>query len=98
MIKNVRENIDKINDYNTLKEFLTIIYNEKRKPEAQAGYHDDHTLALGIAYSISDQQTAEIKIEKSDKKIKWTNDMLEDYYNADTKTKQIMEDLYGRPS
>ncbi|NLC93149.1 MAG: hypothetical protein GX677_06790, partial [Treponema sp.] len=55
-------------------------------------------LALGIAYEISSQQTTEIKIEKASKKMKWTSDMLEDYYNGDSTSKKMMEELYGRPN
>lgn len=97
LIKKVREEINQINDVNTLTEMITIIRNEKGKPEAQQGYHDDKTMALGIAYSISEQQTSEIKETKTTKKIEWTKDMLEDYYHASKQTKKIMEELYGRP-
>ncbi len=97
LVKMVRDNIDKINDINTLTEMITIIKNEKGKPEAQKGYHDDHTMALGIAYSISDEQNTEPTEEYTDKNIKWTKDMLEDYYKADKKLKKKMEELYGKP-
>lgn len=97
LVKLVRDNIDKINDVNTLVEMLTIIKNENGKPEAQKGYHDDRTMALGIVHSISEQQTTEIKVKDTDKKIKWTKDMLDDYYNGSQAIKKKMEELYGKP-
>jgi len=53
----VLEEIDKIPDKDTLKEMLTFIKNEKGRPEAQEGYHDDLVMGLAIAYDIREQQT-----------------------------------------
>ena len=52
----VLEEIDKITDKDTLKEMLTFIKNEKGRPEAQEGYHDDLVMGLAIAYDIREQQ------------------------------------------
>jgi len=51
-----REHIEKINDKITLEEMLTFVRNEKGKPEAQEGAHDDCVMALAIAHAIRDQQ------------------------------------------
>ena len=51
----VRENIDCINDKETLEEMLTFIRNEKGREEAQIGYHDDLVMGLAIAYEIKKQ-------------------------------------------
>lgn len=53
----VKEHIEKIVDKETLKEMLTFIKNERGRPEAQEGYHDDLVLALAIAYHIRTQQS-----------------------------------------
>lgn len=53
----VLEEIDKIPDKDTLKEMLTFIKNEKGRPEAQEGYHDDLVMGLAITYDIREQQT-----------------------------------------
>lgn len=53
----VLEEIDKITDKETLQEMLTFIKNEKGRPEAQEGYHDDQVMSLAIAYDIRDQQS-----------------------------------------
>ena len=55
LIQIVREDVDSINDKDTLDELLTIIRNEKGKVEAPEGSHDDLTIALAIAYHIREQ-------------------------------------------
>ena len=58
-----KEEIDKIVDIDTLKEGITFIKNEKGRPEAQEGYHDDLTMALAIGYDIREQQDMAVKID-----------------------------------
>lgn len=55
----VLNEIDKINDKETLEEMLKFIKNmdKKGRPEAEVGYHDDLVMALAIAYYIRTQQT-----------------------------------------
>ncbi len=50
LVKIVRENVELINDKLTLEEMLTFIRNEKGRPEAQQGAHDDLVMGLAIAY------------------------------------------------
>lgn len=52
----VKEEIDKIVDKDTLDEMLVFVKNEKGRPEAQLGYHDDLVMCLAIAYYIRTQQ------------------------------------------
>lgn len=52
----VRESVGLINDIDTLNEMLTFVRNEKGKPEAQEGAHDDLIMALAIAYYSRGQQ------------------------------------------
>lgn len=51
----VREEAEKINDQNTLKEMLTFVKNEKGKAEALQGAHDDDVMGLAIAEEIRGQ-------------------------------------------
>lgn len=53
----VRENVEKINDKETLEEMLTFVRNEKGRPEAQNGSHDDLLIGLGITHYIRPQQS-----------------------------------------
>jgi len=55
LVKIMRENIDLIYDRDTLNEAMTFIRNEKGRPEAQQGYHDDLIMGLAIAYYIRQQ-------------------------------------------
>lgn len=55
LVKILREEIENINDIPTLEEALTFIKNEKGKPEAQQGKHDDLIMSLAIGYRIMEQ-------------------------------------------
>lgn len=57
----MREHIHLINDYETLQEALVFIKNDKGRPEAMEGYHDDRIMALAIAYYSRTQQTTKVK-------------------------------------
>lgn len=61
----MRENINLINDYNTLQEALTFIKNDRGKAEAMLGYHDDLIMALAIAYYSRTQQAMQKKEKKA---------------------------------
>lgn len=52
----VYDNIDAIQDKETLREMLTFIVNDKGRAEAEEGYHDDLVMALAISYYIRGQQ------------------------------------------
>jgi phage terminase large subunit len=68
LVKIVREESHLINDIPTLNEMLTFVRNEKGKPEAQEGKHDDNIIGLAIAHYIRGQQDMELAqeiIEKS---------------------------------
>lgn len=53
----VLENIELINDKDTLEEMLVFVRNEKGRPEAKDGEHDDLVMGLAIAYDSREQQT-----------------------------------------
>lgn len=56
LVQIVRENIELINDIDTLNEMLTFVRNEKGKAEAIAGKHDDLIMGLAIAFKGREQQ------------------------------------------
>lgn len=60
-----KEDTHYITDIDVLKEALTFIKNEKGRPEAQEGSHDDLIMGTAITYYISDQQESKI-LRKSD--------------------------------
>ena len=55
LIAIVRENVECINDKDTLEELLTIVRNEKGRIEAPLGGHDDQMMGLAIAHEIRGQ-------------------------------------------
>lgn len=59
-----RDNVDWINDLDTLLEALVFIKNEKGRGEAQQGEHDDLIMGLAITYYIRTQQKYNILIEE----------------------------------
>lgn len=56
----VNDHIELINDKETLEEMLVFVRNEKGRPEAQQGSHDDLVMALAIAYYIRSQQSFKV--------------------------------------
>ena len=62
------------------------------------GSHDDHVMGLAIAYHIRTQQDYTPSTMPNVVKFKWTEDMLEDYYNGTDEVKKLMESQYGLPN
>lgn len=56
----VKENVELINDKETLEEMLTFVKNERGRPEAQDGYHDDLVMGKAIALYIRPQQSMKV--------------------------------------
>ena len=63
----VKENTETIVDEDTLREMVVFIKNERGRPEAQIGYHDDLVMCLAIAHYIRGQQSKELEPEKEKK-------------------------------
>lgn len=61
----INDHTELINDKDTLEEMLVFVRNEKGRPEAQDGCHDDLVMALAIAYYIRPQQSFKL-IENKD--------------------------------
>ena len=78
----INDHIELINDKETLEEMLVFVRNEKGRPEAQEGCHDDLVMALAIAYYIRTQQSYEVKIEEEVKPKEYNP--LDDLYKEDT--------------
>ena len=56
-----RDNLHLIQDEETLKEMLSFAKNQRGRPEALPGKHDDCVMALGIAHKIRGQQRTTIR-------------------------------------
>ncbi len=91
----IYEHPELINDIPTLKEAMTFVYDEKGRPDAMSGKHDDLILSDMIAEQIREQQTR--KNAKDEKKVKYTKDMWEDYKNASPEERRRIIELWGEP-
>lgn len=98
LVRIVREDIEIINDIKTLQEMLSFIRNDKGRPEAETGQHDDLVMGLAIAYQLymSNQQSHELP-GKGNRKVRWESDQWEDYYNADTEQRRLLIAKWGDP-
>ncbi|MBQ8881700.1 MAG: PBSX family phage terminase large subunit [Oscillospiraceae bacterium] len=97
LIRVLRENVHLLNDAETLQEMLTFVRNEKLRPEAESGAHDDCVMALAIAFYVRPQQSMAVKDPQSGNR-KWSADQWEDYRNASQKDREIMVRMWGSPT
>jgi len=86
-----------ITDYETLGEMLTFVYDERRRPQAEEGAHDDCVMALAIAWYIRPQQRMNVEEPEAEGKTVWTEDMWDDYYNADEDGQRYLIEKWGAP-
>lgn len=96
LIRVLRDDLGGIHDEDTLLEMLTFVRNEKLRPEAEPGAHDDCVMALAIAYYVRPQQTMEIR-QPDGRGRKWTEDMWADYNRASAQDREMMVRLWGQP-
>ena len=96
LIRIMRDNIHLVNDEDTLLEMLTFVRNEKLRPEAESGAHDDCVMALAIAFYIRPQQSMQVQVAQGSVK-RWTEDQIEDWENASDAERKIMESMWGKP-
>lgn len=97
LIRILRENVHLLSDTDTLEEMLTFVRNEKLRPEAESGAHDDCVMALAIAFYVRPQQSMAVKDPESGNR-KWSADQWEDYKNASQKDREIMVKMWGHPT
>lgn len=85
-----------VNDFDTLGEMLTFVYDEHWRPAAEVGEHDDLVMALAIAHFIRSQQSTKAALPEG-KTVRWTADQWEDYENASPADKDMLVKLWGKP-
>lgn len=94
LIEYVRDYTHLINDIDTLLEMLVFIKNDRGRPEAMLGKHDDLVLSYGIALGAQYQQTKN-KDKKSFDISKLPEDLKEDYYNAKPELRPYLLKKWG---
>lgn len=87
----VRDRIECIVDLPTLKEMMTFIINEKSKPEAVSGEHDDLIMALGIALYTQEQQLDELEVPADKLEGDYTESELEDLGYSPWEIREYLE-------
>ena len=98
LVQWLRDNMDSIEDEDTLLEMLTFVRNDKLRPEAEPGAHDDCIMALGIAHYIRPQQSSKATGKNAAaKKTRWSKDMWDDYNRGTAKDREIMIAMWGEP-
>lgn len=93
----VKASLEGINDYATLGEMLSFIYDESFRAQAEAGSHDDLVMSLAIAHFIRAQQSTTAAVEEAVGTAQWTADMWEDYNRADPEQRAVMMKDWGIP-
>lgn len=93
----MREHPELVNDGETLNEMLTFGRNQKGRPEAAEGAHDDCVMALAIAFYIRDQQSMTVQGAGNEKKAVWEEDMYEDYDAATPEEREELLRKWGNP-
>jgi phage terminase large subunit len=96
LIKAAREDINIVSDKTTLEEMLTFVRNEEFRPEAEEGAHDDCVMALAIAHYIRPQMSYTEALPEPER-VTWTEDMWEDYRNADESMRKYLIEKWGNP-
>lgn len=94
----VRDHTDTINDEDTINEMLTFVHRVdlKYKPAAEDGAHDDTVMALAIAHYIRPQQRMTVT-PPPEQTVRWTDDMWEDYRNANREQREYLIQKWGTP-
>lgn len=93
----VSSDIHLFNDRATLEEMLTFVRNEKMRAEAEEGAHDDCIMSLAIAHFIRPQQKMVKETKQPEPTAVWSDDMWEDYYNADEESRRYLISKWGEP-
>lgn len=99
LIRVMRGNIGTVNDEDTLLEMLTFVRSEENpnRAEAEPGAHDDCVMALAIAHYVRPRQRMNVETPRKAGEAKWTDDMWEDYRNADKAGQELLRRMWGEP-
>lgn len=94
----MEEQAELVVGYETLGEMLHFVYNEDRRPEAEAGEHDDLVMAAAICHFARAQQTTTAAEDPNRPRLQWTEDMWEDWRSAPPEVRKSLEKQWGMPT
>ena len=96
LVRVLRDGIHLVNDRTTLEEMLTFVRNDKLRPEAEPGAHDDTIMALAIAWYIRPQQSMQVQTGQAERR-RWTKDMWDDYDAASPEERRYLLEKWKEP-
>jgi len=97
LVKTLRGHIQLVNDRETLLEMLAFVRNDAMRAEADKGAHDDCVMALAIAHRARSQQSTRVELPTGPEETAWSEDMWEDYQNANAKERALLIEQWGKP-
>lgn len=96
LVEFVRDYCYLINDIKTLEEMLTFVRDEKGKPAAQEGKHDDLVMSLAITLQVLISGQMGINLQEKEIDVsKLPETMKEDYLKADKYTQKYLQRKWG---
>ena len=96
LVRVLRDGIHLVNDRVTLEEMLTFVRNDRLRPEAEPGAHDDTVMALAIAWYIRPQQSMTVQTGQAERRC-WTKDMWDDYDAANPEERRYLLEKWKEP-
>ena len=97
LVRVMRDHLGGVHDKATLEEMLTFVRNDKMRPEAEPGAHDDCIMALAIAHFVRPQQSMQIEKPQATRYSRWSADMWQDWERASQAEREMMVKLWGLP-
>lgn len=92
----VQEHPELIRDADLIREMLVFVKDDRGRPAAMPGEHDDLVMGYGITLKIRSQQSS-VREEPSKRRGRYTEDMLEDWRRASPEDRRILEAMWGSP-
>ena len=97
LVRVMRDHLGGVHDKATLEEMLTFVRNDKMRPEAEPGAHDDCIMALAIAHFVRPQQSMQIEKPQVAGTSRWSVDMWQDWNRASQPEREMLIKLWGPP-
>lgn len=94
LLEAMREGLGGVSHRQTLEEMLTFVRDERMRPAAAPGAHDDCVMALAIAWYVRPRMRMTAAAPPG-KTRQWTADMWEDYEQAGPEERQRMREKWG---
>lgn len=96
LVSVMRECPELVCDYETLGEMLTFVYDERHRPAALEGKHDDLVMALAIAHAVRPYFRSSVDVPEG-RRVKWTKSQWADYRAATKDQRMYLKKIWGEP-